>query len=45
MKSKRFRPSIWSKWLVPIMLALLVLGLAAIMALIAMSVLGIRMTH
>jgi hypothetical protein len=42
MSSKRFHPSPLSKWLVPVVLALLAGGLFAILVLVGLSVLGIK---
>ncbi len=39
--SKRFVPSRWSERLVPVLLAILLLGLLATMALIALSMMGL----
>jgi hypothetical protein len=42
MNSKRFHPSGWSRWLVPALLVLLLLGLIATLAIVGLSLLGIR---
>jgi hypothetical protein len=42
MNSKRFRPSAWLKWLVPLLLAVLLLGLFTTLAIIGMSLFGIK---
>ncbi len=39
--SQRFQPSAWMKWLVPALLALILLGLAASLVIVVLSVLGI----
>jgi hypothetical protein len=39
--SQRFQPSTWMKWLVPLLLALILLGLAASLAIVILSVIGI----
>lgn len=39
--SQRFLPSAWTKWLVPLLLALILLGLAASLAIVILSMLGI----
>lgn len=39
--SQRFQASIWTKWLVPVLLALILLGLVASLVIIILSVLGI----
>jgi hypothetical protein len=39
--SKRFRPSFWSERLVPILLALLLLGLVTALVVVALSLLGV----
>ncbi len=40
MKSRRFQPSAWTKWLVPCLLILLLAGLLAIFVLVGLSVFG-----
>ena len=40
-RSQRFTPSGWSRWLVPFLLGILLLGLLAILVLILLSVLGL----
>jgi hypothetical protein len=45
MNSKRFRPSAWSKWLVPLLLAVLLLGLFTTLVIIGMSVFGIKFSY
>lgn len=45
MNSKRFRPSTWLKWLVPLLLAMLLLGLLATLIIIGMSLFGIKFGH
>jgi uncharacterized membrane protein len=45
MNSKRFRPSAWLKWLVPLLLAMLLLGLLTTLIIIGMSLLGIKFGH
>jgi uncharacterized membrane protein len=42
MNSKRFRPSAWLKWLVPLLLAVLLLGLFTTLVIIGMSLFGIK---
>ena len=42
MNSKRFRPSAWLKWLVPLLLAMLLLGLLTILVIIGMSLFGFK---
>jgi hypothetical protein len=42
MNSKRFRPSAWTKWLVPLLLGLLLTGLLITLVIIGMSVFGIK---
>jgi hypothetical protein len=42
MKSKRFHPSSLEKWLVPALLAVLLLGLIATLTIVGMSLLGIK---
>lgn len=39
--SQRFQPSAWMKWLVPVLLGLILLGLAASLVIVVLSVLGI----
>lgn len=39
--SQRFQPSAWMKWLVPVLLALILLGLATSLVIVLLSVLGI----
>jgi uncharacterized membrane protein len=39
--SKRFRPSAWSERLVPVLLAILLLGLIVTLVVIILSVLGL----
>jgi hypothetical protein len=39
--SQRFQPSAWTKWLVPLLLALILLGLAASLVIVILSVIGI----
>jgi len=45
MKSKHFRPSLWSKWLVPLLLAMLLLGLLTILVIIGMSLFGFKFCY
>ena len=45
MNSKRFRPSAWLKWLVPLFLAMLLLGLLTTLTIIGMSLFGIKFGH
>jgi uncharacterized membrane protein len=45
MNSKRFRPSAWLKWLVPLLLAVLLLGLFTTLVIIGMSLFGIKLGH
>ena len=42
MNSKRFRPSAWLKWLVPLLLAMLLPGLLTTLIIIGMSLFGIK---
>lgn len=39
--SKRFRPTTWSEWFVPLFLGLLVLALVATLVVVGLSVLGL----
>ncbi len=39
--SQRFQPSTWMKWLVPFLLVLILLGLAASLVIVILSVIGI----
>ena len=39
--SRRFTPSGWARWLGPLLLGILLLGLVATLALILLSVLGV----
>lgn len=39
--SQRFQPSAWMRWMVPLFLALILVGLAAVLALIFLSVAGV----
>jgi hypothetical protein len=39
--SQRFQPSAWTKWLVPLMLVLILLGLAASLVIVILSVIGV----
>jgi hypothetical protein len=39
--SQRFQPSAWMKWLVPFLLVLILLGLAASLVIVLLSVTGI----
>jgi len=43
MRSRRFHPSGLEKWLVPALLAALLLGLIATLAIVGMSLLGVRL--
>ncbi len=45
MKSKRFHPSFFSKWLVPIVLIILLLGLLAILVMVGVSAVGIKLVY
>lgn len=45
MNSKRFRSSFFSKWLVPILLIILLLGLLAVLVMVGMSAVGIRLGY
>jgi hypothetical protein len=45
MNSKLFRPSAWLKWLVPLLLAVLLLGLFTTLVIIGMSLFGIKLGH
>lgn len=40
-KSKRFSPSAWTRYLVPVVLVLLALGLLVTLAIVILSVLGV----
>jgi hypothetical protein len=40
-KSKRFSPSAWTQWLVPILLVSLALGLLVTLVIVVLSVLGL----
>jgi hypothetical protein len=40
-KSRRFKPSAWSERLVPVLLAVLLLGLVATLVVVGLSVAGI----
>ncbi|HTX91369.1 MAG TPA: hypothetical protein VMC09_09135 [Anaerolineales bacterium] len=42
MKSRRFRPSAWSKWLVPFLIGLLLLAMLSTFVLVALSVFGYK---
>ena len=39
--SQRFQPSPWMKWLVPALLLLILLGLAASMVIVILSLIGV----
>ena len=39
--SQRFQPSTWMKWLVPTLLVLILLGLAASMVIVILSLIGL----
>lgn len=39
--SQKFQPKAWMNWLVPVLLVLILLGLAAVLGIIILSVLGI----
>ena len=43
MKSKRFRSSFLTQWLIPVLLIVLLLGLLAVFVLVGMSAAGIRL--
>jgi hypothetical protein len=45
MNSKRFRPSARLKWLVPLLLAMLLLGLLTTLIIIGMSLFGNKFGH
>ena len=45
MNSKRFRPSTWSKWLVPFLLSVLSLGLLSSLVIIGMSLIGFKLSY
>jgi|GEM_PF-1265908 hypothetical protein len=42
MNSKHFHPSAWLKWLVPLLLAVLLLGLFTTLVIIGMSLFGFK---
>ena len=43
MKSMRFHPSFFTRWLVPILLIVLLLGLLAVLILVGLSAAGIHL--
>jgi len=43
MKSKRYRSSFFTRWLIPILLVLLLLGLLAVFVLVGISATGIKL--
>jgi len=45
VNSKRFRSSFFSRWLVPILLVVLLLGLLAILVMVGISVVGIHIGY
>lgn len=45
MNSKRFRPSIWTKWVVPILLILLVGVMLFTFGVVALSLFGYKFTY
>ncbi|MGD0611103.1 MAG: hypothetical protein ABSB41_06270 [Anaerolineales bacterium] len=45
MKSKRFHSSFFSKWLVPILLIILLLGLLAVLVIVGISAVGIKLGY
>ena len=42
MSRKRFQSSSWSRWLVPAVLVILVIGLVATLVLVGLSLLGVK---